>query len=94
MFDIELDEGNPSMRTLLYNKTSNSVAMETIEILCAVHLCINMSPLAVDPYIAVEEFLTANNLPAWYMMDEEESMTGDNTYTKATLTLTYSTNLF
>ena len=38
-----------------------------------------MSPLAVDPYIAVEEFLTANNLPAWYM-DEEESMTGDNIY--------------
>ena len=34
MFDIELDEGNPSMRTLKlpYNKTGNSVVMETTEI--------------------------------------------------------------
>ena len=35
MFDIELDEGNPSMRTLKlpYNKTGNSVVIENIEIL-------------------------------------------------------------
>ena len=34
MFDIELDEGNPSMKTLKlpYNKTGNSVVMETTEI--------------------------------------------------------------
>ena len=68
MFDIELDEGNPSMRTLKlpYNKTGNSVAKETTEILYVL-LSLHLSPLTVDPYIAAEEFLTANNLPAWYL---------------------------
>ena len=59
MFDIELDEGNPSVRTfkLPYNKTGNSIAMESIEILYMhVYLCISLLSL----YIAAEEFLTAN----------------------------------
>ena len=66
MFDIELDEGNPSMRTLKlpYNKTGNSVAIETTEIFYVLFIfAICLNSLIVDPYIAAEEFLTTNNLP-------------------------------
>ena len=62
--------GNPSMRTLKlpYNKTGNSVAMETTEISYHNMCCSSMHLylLTVDPYIIAKEFLTVNNLPAWY----------------------------
>ena len=55
------------MRTLKlpYNKTGNSVAMETTEIFYVLFSYAFISSLTVDPYITAEEFLTANNLPAW-----------------------------
>ena len=71
MFDIELDEGNPSMRKLKlpYNKTGISVNANLAHASCDTYCFI------VDPYIAADEFLTANDLPAGYLDEVRREMT-------------------
>ena len=67
VFDIELDEGGPTMRKLKlpYNKDSKMPAWKNTAAACMFD-CIHHSHSA-DPYVAAENFLSVNNLPSYYL---------------------------
>lgn len=68
MFDIELDEGGPTMRKLKlpYNRDSKMPAWMALQL----HMCcdgIHFYSHQADPYVAAENFLSVNNLPSYYL---------------------------
>lgn len=66
VFDIELDEGGPTMRKLKlpYNRDSK---MPAWILYCNWLMVFIFYPYEADPYVAAENFLSVNNLPSYYL---------------------------